>query len=78
VEGNTTLYTVPDAKKLSRRAEEMAETFRPKLPHRISHAGKLQLHLEEALAFIQAMSKWGTLLEPVFLQLPPRSPHPAG
>ncbi|RPI27389.1 MAG: DUF72 domain-containing protein, partial [Chloroflexota bacterium] len=74
VEGNTTFYAVPDAEKLRRWTDEMPETFRfcPKLPRTISHAGKLQPHLEEALAFIQVMSQLGTRLGPMFLQLPPR------
>lgn len=74
VEGNTTFYAVPDAGKLARWTEEIPETFRfcPKLPRTISHADKLQPHIEEALAFIQVMSQLGTRLGPMFLQLPPR------
>jgi uncharacterized protein YecE (DUF72 family) len=73
VEGNTTFYAVPDAEKLRRWTEEMPESFRfcPKLPRTISHASKLLPHLEEALAFIQAMEPLGTRLGPMFLQLPP-------
>ncbi len=74
VEGNTTFYAVPNAEKLSRWIEETPETFHfcPKLPRTISHAGELQPHIEEAHAFIQAMSRLGTRLGPMFLQLPPR------
>lgn len=74
VEGNTTFYAVPNAETLARWAEEMPDTFRfcPKLPRTISHAGRLQPHLEEAHAFIQVMSQLGTRLGPMFLQLPPR------
>ena len=73
VEGNTTFYAVPNDELLRRWAEEMPETFRfcPKLPRTISHAGGLQPHIEEAQAFIQAMSQLGTRLGPMFLQLPP-------
>lgn len=76
VEGNTTFYAVPDSSTLARWAAEMPETFRfcPKLPRTISHSGKLQPRLEEALAFIQVMSQLGTRLGPSFLQLPPRYP----
>jgi uncharacterized protein YecE (DUF72 family) len=73
VEGNTTFYAVPGVKTLAHWAEVMPETFRfcPKLPRTISHAGLLQEHVEEGLAFIQTMSQLGSRLGPVFLQLPP-------
>jgi uncharacterized protein YecE (DUF72 family) len=73
VEGNTTFYATPDTGTLARWAEVMPEGFRfcPKLPRTISHEGPLQPHVEEALAFIQAMSQLGTNLGPMFLQLPP-------
>ena len=73
VEGNTTFYATPNEEKLARWVEETPETFRfcPKLPRTISHAGELQPHIEEAHAFIQAMSQLGTRLGPMFLQLPP-------
>ncbi len=74
VEGNTTFYAVPASKTLRRWVEETPETFRfcPKLPRTISHVGKLQHHLEQAEQFIEVMSRLGTRLGPMFLQLPPR------
>ncbi len=73
VEGNTTFYAVPKVETLARWAEEMPATFRfcPKLPRAVSHAGPLQEHIEEELAFIQLMGQLGTRLGPMFLQLPP-------
>lgn len=74
VEGNTTFYATPNPETLERWRAEMPETFRfcPKLPRLISHAGPLMPHLDEALAFIQAMQILGSRLGPMFLQLPPR------
>jgi uncharacterized protein YecE (DUF72 family) len=74
VEGNTTFYAVPNDETLARWKEKMPETFRfcPKVPRTISHAGKLQPHLEEARAFIHLMSQLEIRLGPMFLQLPPR------
>jgi uncharacterized protein YecE (DUF72 family) len=76
VEGNTTFYAVPAPKTLEQWAAETPETFRfcPKLPRTISHTGKLAEHIEEALGFIQVMSRLGKRLGPMFLQLPPRYP----
>jgi uncharacterized protein YecE (DUF72 family) len=73
VEGNTTFYAVPNDETLARWKEVMPETFHfcPKVPRAISHAGKLQPRLEEAVAFIQVMGSLGTRLGPMFLQLPP-------
>ena len=73
VEGNTTFYALPGENKLARWAKEMPETFRfcPKLPRTISHAEELQAHIDEAAAFIQLMSRLGSRLGPMFLQLPP-------
>ena len=74
VEGNTTFYATPNVDTLARWLEDMPAAFRfcPKLPRTLSHAGKLQPHIEEAHAFIQVMSQLGTRLGPMFLQLPPR------
>lgn len=74
VEGNTTFYAVPNEEKLAHWVEEMPETFRfcPKVPRAISHAGELQPHISEARDFIQVMSKLGSRLGPMFLQLPPQ------
>lgn len=74
VEGNTTFYAVPNEEKLARWIDETPETFRfcPKVPRTISHAGELQPHIDEAHAFIQVMSRLGSRLGPMFLQLPPR------
>jgi uncharacterized protein YecE (DUF72 family) len=76
VEGNTTFYAVPAQKTLEKWVEETPETFRfcPKLPHTVSHAGKLVDHIEEAKEFLAVMSQLGPRLGPLFLQLPPRYP----
>lgn len=74
VEGNTTFYAVPAQKTLEGWVEEMPETFRfcPKVPKAISHEGKLTENIERAREFINIMSRLGTRLGPMFLQLPPR------
>jgi uncharacterized protein YecE (DUF72 family) len=73
VEGNTTFYAVPSEATVQRWAEETPDTFRfcPKLPRAISHAGALMAHLEEARQFLAVMSRLGSRLGPLFLQLPP-------
>jgi uncharacterized protein YecE (DUF72 family) len=73
VEGNTTFYAVPSPDTLQHWVDETPETFRfcPKVPRTISHAGKLMDHREETEAFITAMSRLGSRLGPIFLQLPP-------
>ncbi len=73
VEGNTTFYAVPAPATVQRWAEETPESFRfcPKLPRTVSHAGKLLVHLPEAIQFRQEMSRLGERLGPLFLQLPP-------
>jgi uncharacterized protein YecE (DUF72 family) len=74
IEGNTTFYAVPGKEKLGQWVTQTPETFRfcPKVPRDISHAGKLVEHIDEALQFVEVMSKLGSRLGPMFLQLPPR------
>ncbi len=74
VEGNTTFYAVPALKTLDAWLEEMPPTFRfcPKVPKAISHNGKLMENVERAREFTETMSRLGTRLGPMFLQLPPR------
>ena len=74
VEGNTTFYAVPAQDTLEGWAAQMPETFRfcPKVPKAISHEGKLMDNVERAREFIKVMSRLGTRLGPMFLQLPPR------
>lgn len=74
VEGNTTFYAVPAQKTIEGWAESLPETFRfcPKVPKAISHEGKLMDNVERAQEFINVMSRLGTRLGPMFLQLPPR------
>jgi uncharacterized protein YecE (DUF72 family) len=76
VEGNTTFYAVPSADTIARWVEETPESFRfcLKLPRSISHAGRLQPHIQDSLDFITAVSELGDRLGPMFLQLPPRYP----
>jgi uncharacterized protein YecE (DUF72 family) len=73
VEGNTTFYAVPSLATVQKWAEETPETFRfcPKLPRAVSHAGKLMDHQAEAMQFLAVMSRLGSRLGPLFLQLPP-------
>jgi len=78
VEGNTTFYAVPTEATLQQWAADTPEGFQfcPKLPRTISHTGKLEEHIDQALAFVERMSLLGERLGPMFLQLPPRySPH---
>ena len=74
VEGNTTFYAVPSQDTLDGWREQMHESFRfcPKVPKAISHEGKLMDNIERAREFIRVMSRLGTHLGPMFLQLPPR------
>jgi uncharacterized protein YecE (DUF72 family) len=74
VEGNTTFYAIPPKKTIESWAAEMPEGFHfcPKLPRTISHEGKLEGHIEDALAFVDFMKGLGPRLGPLFLQLPPR------
>lgn len=73
VEGNTTFYAVPSLATLQHWVDETPDTFRfcPKVPRAISHAGKLMDHVEEAKDFIATMSRLGSRLGPIFLQMPP-------
>jgi len=74
VEGNTTFYAVPAQKTLEAWIEEMPPSFRfcPKVPKAISHEGKLMDNVARAREFTDIMSRLGTRLGPMFLQLPPR------
>lgn len=74
VEGNTTFYAIPPKKTILNWVAEMPEGFHfcPKLPRTISHEGKLEEHIEDALSFIEIMKQLGSRLGPMFLQLPPR------
>jgi len=73
VEGNTTFYATPAPEKAERWIKETPDTFRfcLKVPRIVSHAGKLEVHLDEARQFLDAMSMLATRLGPLFLQLPP-------
>jgi uncharacterized protein YecE (DUF72 family) len=74
VEGNTTFYAIPPKKTIESWATEMPEGFHfcPKLPRTVSHEGKLEGHIEDALSFVDFMRGLSTRLGPMFLQLPPR------
>src|SRR5688572_13756575 len=74
IEGNTTFYAVPAQKTIAQWVAETPAGFRfcPKLPRAVSHAGKLNGHLEETARFIQATSGLGERLGAMFLQLPPQ------
>lgn len=73
VEGNTTFYSMPDAKTVERWAETMPPTFRfcPKLPKLYSHEGRLMPHLAGSLKFLESLKPLGSRLGPLFVQLPP-------
>jgi len=81
VEGNTTFYSVPDAKTVARWAAGTPEGFQfcPKLPKQITHAGLLNSHIAETRQFVERMQGLGTSamsfnkthLGPIFAQLPP-------
>jgi uncharacterized protein YecE (DUF72 family) len=74
VEGNTTFYAIPPKKTIESWTSEMPAGFHfcPKIPSAISHEGKLEGHIEEALSFVDFMKGLGPRLGPMFLQLPPR------
>jgi len=74
VEGNTTFYAIPPKKTILGWATEMSEGFHfcPKIPRTISHEGKLEGHINDALSFVEFMKQLGPHLGPMFLQLPPR------
>lgn len=77
VEGNTTFYSMPDARTIERWANTMPPGFRfcPKLPKQFSHQGPLTPHLPAALKFLESLKPLGSRLGPLFVQLPP-SYHP--
>jgi len=73
VEGNTTFYSVPDAKTIARWATETPAGFQfcPKFPKQVTHAGRLEARIPGALQFIEQMQGLGDRLGPLFVQLPP-------
>ncbi|HEY9906963.1 MAG TPA: DUF72 domain-containing protein [Thermosynechococcaceae cyanobacterium] len=73
VEGNTTFYSVPDARTVRRWREETPEGFQfcLKLPKTLTHAGLLQPQISEAQRFVAQMGELGDRLGPMFAQLPP-------
>jgi uncharacterized protein YecE (DUF72 family) len=73
VEGNTTFYSLPDAKTIERWAAEMPPHFRfcPKLPKVYSHQGRLVPSLAGSLQFLETLQPLGSRLGPLFIQLPP-------
>lgn len=74
VEGNTTFYSVPDAKTIARWAADTPAGFQfcPKFPKFVTHAGNLQPGITSAFQFIEQMQGLGDRLGPLFVQLPPR------
>lgn len=78
VEGNTTFYSVPDAKTVARWTAETPAGFQfcPKLSKQVTHAGLLQPQLIQARQFVARMQDLvisnTTRLGPIFAQLPPR------
>ncbi|PZV08894.1 MAG: DUF72 domain-containing protein [Leptolyngbya sp.] len=81
VEGNTTFYSMPDAKTIDRWAATMPPGFRfcPKLPRAFSHQGKLMPFVESSHRFLQTLMPLGDRLGPLFIQLPPTySPEQMG
>lgn len=73
VEGNTTFYSVPDAKTIARWVAETPPDFRfcPKFPKTITHQGSLAAGIDAAQRFIDQMQGLGDRLGPIFAQLPP-------
>lgn len=73
VEGNTTFYSIPDAKTIAHWATETPAGFHfcPKFPKQITHTGLLEPKLPEALQFIDHMQAFGDRQGPLFAQLPP-------
>jgi uncharacterized protein YecE (DUF72 family) len=77
VEGNTTFYSVPDAKTVARWAAGTPEGFQfcPKLPKQVTHGGLLQPQVAAAQQFVERMHGLATAndtrLGPIFAQLPP-------
>lgn len=77
VEGNTTFYATPNSQTINRWIEQTPPEFKfcPKLPRHITHNGKLQPLISQALEFAEIMRPLGSRLGPIFAQLPP-SYHP--
>ncbi|XHX79398.1 MAG: DUF72 domain-containing protein [Stenomitos frigidus ULC029] len=73
VEGNTTFYSIPDAKTVKRWATETPDGFEfcLKLPKSLTHNGLLQPALPGTLTFLTKMQGLGDRLGPLFAQLPP-------
>ncbi|HEY9645623.1 MAG TPA: DUF72 domain-containing protein, partial [Chroococcidiopsis sp.] len=73
VEGNTTFYSVPDAKTVARWATETPSGFQfcLKLPRDVTHTGALDSAIPKAIAFLDRMQPLGDRLGPFFAQLPP-------
>jgi uncharacterized protein YecE (DUF72 family) len=73
VEGNTTFYSIPDAKIVARWAAQTPDGFQfcLKLPRSITHQGLLAPMIPEAIAFLNQMKGLGDRLGPLFAQLPP-------
>ncbi|MEX0270412.1 DUF72 domain-containing protein [Leptolyngbyaceae cyanobacterium UHCC 1019] len=77
VEGNTTFYSVPDAKTVTRWAAETPADFQfcPKLPKQVTHIGLLQPQVIQVQQFVERMQGLATANEtrsgPIFAQLPP-------
>jgi len=73
VEGNTTFYSVPDAKTIAKWAQDTPVEFQfcPKFPRQVTHQGALFPNITEALQFVERMQGLGDRLGPIFAQLPP-------
>jgi uncharacterized protein YecE (DUF72 family) len=73
VEGNTTFYSIPDAKTISRWAKTAPPGFKfcPKLPRELTHQGLLTPNIPDTIAFLEHMQGLGERLGPTFAQLPP-------
>ncbi|AKG20036.1 DUF72 domain-containing protein [Calothrix sp. 336/3] len=73
VEGNTTFYAVPSAATVSRWVQETPANFQfcLKFPRNVTHQGKLQPHIPQALEFIHRVQPLGKRLGAIFAQLPP-------
>jgi uncharacterized protein YecE (DUF72 family) len=71
VEGNSTFYSVPDARTLRRWRDESPDGFRIcfKLPRRLTHDLLLAGVAEEACAFVRHMAALGPRLGPFMIQL---------
>jgi uncharacterized protein YecE (DUF72 family) len=76
VEGNTTFYAVPNQEVVTRWATQTPQSFEfcLKLPRDVTHNGRLQPHIPDALKFLAQMRLLRQRLGPVFAQLPPSYP----